>query len=339
MSNGNGLIQRYLQAVGFWLSRSQKEDILAELQADLESQVEEREAELGRTLSDPEIAEILRRRGQPAVVAAGYLPQRSLIGPELYPIYAWVIRIPVGISIAVWIFIAVVSALTHGRAFSEVSHGLPTLFRTVLLQVAIVTAIFALLERLGVSRSGFQLSGQSGTWDPMKLPALRPPQATRRRRRALTDAVFHGIGLMWLLALPRFPFLILGPAALVLHPAPVWHAVYPFLIGASLLGMAEAALVLARPDLPWLAPVAAFFTRAWSVGIVVYVARATVFVLTSDAHVANFAALMNLLIRIGVAGAGVGMAIAMAVYAWQAVRAFSEDPGHGPDPSMSARRI
>jgi hypothetical protein len=44
------LIERYLQAVKFWLPKRQKDDIIAELSGDIYSQIEEREAALGRAL-------------------------------------------------------------------------------------------------------------------------------------------------------------------------------------------------------------------------------------------------------------------------------------------------
>ena len=37
------LIDRYLQAVKFWLPETQKEDIIAELSEDIQSQIEEKE--------------------------------------------------------------------------------------------------------------------------------------------------------------------------------------------------------------------------------------------------------------------------------------------------------
>ncbi len=49
------LIDRYLQAVKFWLPKNQKQDIVAELSEDLRSQVEDREAELGRPLNEAEV--------------------------------------------------------------------------------------------------------------------------------------------------------------------------------------------------------------------------------------------------------------------------------------------
>ncbi|MFT4113741.1 hypothetical protein [Silvibacterium sp.] len=342
--NSNGLIQRYLQAVGFWLPRASKDDILAEIEADLAAQMEDRAEELGRPLADAEVAEILRRRGRPAVVAAGYLPQRSLIGPGLYPMYMWVLKIPLGINLGVWMLVTALSLFTHGWGVAgmehSLSHSVSLIVEVLVLQVGIITAIFAALERFGVSASCIDGTGSHG-WDPMKLPPVRPPQAQRRRRKALTDAVFHGVGLMWLLAVPHYPFLVIGPAAYVLHAAPVWHTVYPFLIGAALLGMVESGLVLARPELPWLPPVAALATRMYSAGIAVFIVRASVFVIADGPHAVEYTQLANLVVRLSVGFALVGLAIAMVTYVWRAVRAFRESArpgsGSGLGPGMPAR--
>lgn len=81
------LLERYLQAVGFWLPKPQKRDIIAELSEDIRSQIEEKESDLGRHLDEAELAVILKARGAPLLVAERYLPQRHLIGPLLFPIY------------------------------------------------------------------------------------------------------------------------------------------------------------------------------------------------------------------------------------------------------------
>ena len=82
------LLDRYLHAVGFWLPRKQKEDILAELSEDLRSQIEEKEAELGRKLTEGDLEALLKQRGRPVLVANHYLPQQYLIGPVLFPFIA-----------------------------------------------------------------------------------------------------------------------------------------------------------------------------------------------------------------------------------------------------------
>ena len=42
------LLDRYLQAVRFWLPKAQQNDIIAELGDDIRSQIEDKESALGR---------------------------------------------------------------------------------------------------------------------------------------------------------------------------------------------------------------------------------------------------------------------------------------------------
>ena len=87
------LIERYLNAVKFWLPGEQQKDILAELAEDLQSQVEERESALGHQLDEDELAALLKRRGSPLRVASGYIPELRLINPAMLPLYWLVLKI------------------------------------------------------------------------------------------------------------------------------------------------------------------------------------------------------------------------------------------------------
>ena len=64
------LLDRYLQAVRFWLPKAQQEDLLAEFGEDLRSQIEDKETELGRPLDKGEMSAILKRCGSPMMVAS-----------------------------------------------------------------------------------------------------------------------------------------------------------------------------------------------------------------------------------------------------------------------------
>ena len=99
------LIGRYLQAVGFWLPRAQKQDILAEISEDLRSQIEDRESDLGRAMTESEVSDLLKQRGRPILVAGQFLPQRSLIGPALYPIYVFVLKIVALCYVIPWLLV------------------------------------------------------------------------------------------------------------------------------------------------------------------------------------------------------------------------------------------
>src|SRR5260370_12410389 len=87
------LLDRYLEAIEFWLPKRQRQDIIAELSEDLRSQIEEKETELGRKLEDAEAEAILKRCGSPLAVASRYRPQQYLIGPTLFPIYRFVLAV------------------------------------------------------------------------------------------------------------------------------------------------------------------------------------------------------------------------------------------------------
>jgi hypothetical protein len=78
------LLDRYLQAVKKHLLLRRQDDIIAELRANLESQLEDKEAELGRPLTTGEAEDWLRTLGPPMMVAARYQTQQYLIGPTLF---------------------------------------------------------------------------------------------------------------------------------------------------------------------------------------------------------------------------------------------------------------
>jgi hypothetical protein len=166
------LLDRYLSAVRFWLPGAQKDDILAELSEDLRSAIADEEEVLGRAMTNDDLVQLLKRRGHPIVVAAGYLPQRTLIGPALFPIYLFVLKIVALCFVAPWI--ATWTAVLFSVPGVSAAHlGLWAKFVAVwggfwtsaLAAFGIVTIVFAVIERVETS------SGLFRNWDPRKLPS------------------------------------------------------------------------------------------------------------------------------------------------------------------------
>src|SRR5260370_35805464 len=91
------LLERYLQAVRTYLPTSQQEDILKELGENLRAQMADKEAELGRPLSEDELADILKKHGHPVLVATRHRQSRHLIGTTRSPFYcrAMTILLPI----------------------------------------------------------------------------------------------------------------------------------------------------------------------------------------------------------------------------------------------------
>lgn len=109
------LLDRYLQAVRFWLPKSQRqEDLIAELGEDLRSQIDAKETELDHPLDATEVSAILKRCGSPMIVAARLGPKQHLIGPALFPIYLFVLKM-----VLLWILLPVFIFINRPRERGE----------------------------------------------------------------------------------------------------------------------------------------------------------------------------------------------------------------------------
>ena len=243
------LIDRYLQAVRFWLPKSNRqEDLLTELGEDLRSQIDDKESELGHALDKPEIAEILKRCGSPMMVSGRLSPQRHLIGPALFPIYEFVLKmVLLWILVPVFIFIVgpVNMANSGGNWPSAILSTFGDLWSGLFIAAGIVTLVFAIIERTS-SHLGSEIK-----WDPLKLPPV--PKEARKPSflKAVSEFGFNIFGLVWLLLVPHYPFLILGPAAAMLKAGPILHAFYlPFVL-VSVVALVRSAITLARPQWTW----------------------------------------------------------------------------------------
>src|SRR5271166_3247834 len=87
------LIDRYLQSVKWMLPRKQQDDVIRELSDEILSQVEEKEAALGRPLTEDEQVALLKQLGHPMLLASRYRKQRYLIDPTIFAIYWMVLRL------------------------------------------------------------------------------------------------------------------------------------------------------------------------------------------------------------------------------------------------------
>ena len=89
------LLDRYLQAVKKHLPWQRQDDIIAELRANLESQLEDKEAELGRPLTTEEMETWLKHLGPPMQVAARYqpdLPQKEALA-IVQSLYSYAVKL------------------------------------------------------------------------------------------------------------------------------------------------------------------------------------------------------------------------------------------------------
>jgi len=251
------IIDRYLKTLKSGLPAEQREDIIREFSESIQSEMEEKEAELGRPLVEADVEALLRRRGNPLAVASRYRQDqrslsfgRQLIGPMLFPYYMRVLKFNLGLTSVV--ILIILAALFAGGKTASFGGALGTLFWNLLLQFSIITGIFAAMDS--------HLTKNPDRWDigmpraPHFPGLLEGKEEGPRvpRMESVSQLIMLMVGLVWLRAVRYHPFLIFGPAALFLRAAPVWRELYLPVVFIALLCMAQSGVNLIRPDWVWL---------------------------------------------------------------------------------------
>jgi len=203
------LVDHYLLQLRTFLPAKQRDDIASELRESITSAVEERERELGRPLSDNELNEVLRGFGHPMVVAGRYLPMQQLIGPDVFPLYWYVMQ-------AVLIVITVVGGLLMGVALLTAPNPIQAALQVAInfwwiaLQVAaVVTFVFATLDyckaRFSFLEKFDARSVSAGVWGVRGSPLSAIPRSDTVWEIAATALL-----LLWWIEWVPFPSTSLG---------------------------------------------------------------------------------------------------------------------------------
>ena len=238
------LLDRYLQAVKKHLPWQRQDDILAELRANLESQLEDQEAEIGRPLTAAEVETWLKQIGPPIMVAARYQPQQYVIGPAIFPTYWYVMKIASVWTLAIY---GIVSAVLVFSAADPSWTAMGAVVRApfVLMNMAAwITLTFAVFE-FAVARSWttWPVSAVSPEgWSPSSLPPLDKQVASGKKPRtyamAIAELVMGFLFLGWLLLVRDHPVLMFGPGAVYMRISPfqiepVWYTFYWWVVGLN----------------------------------------------------------------------------------------------------------
>ncbi len=221
------LLDRYLQAVKKHLPWQGQDDIMAELRVNLESQLEDKQAALGRPLTTGETEDWLKEIGPPLHVAARYQPQQYLIGPSVFPTYYFVLRTAFFWAAIVYSIVSIIqifaSPAPSGGAVFEAFLRLPGILLTT---AAWITLTFAVIEFAFTHYPGLfpVMPGSPANWTPSSLPPLEKQPASETTPRsyahAAAEVVFGCLMLSWLLLIPKHPSVLLGPGAAYLQAFP-----------------------------------------------------------------------------------------------------------------------
>jgi len=256
------LLERYLQAVKRYLPWQRQDDILAELCANLESQLEDQEAEIGRPLNKMEMERWLKQLGSPMQVAGRYQPQQHLIGPSVFPTYLYVMRMALFWVTVVYLIGVAVQIAVKSPNWNwglEAVLRVPEVFLTT---AAWVTLIFAAIEFM-VSHYPAkwpEITAHFSNWSPASLPPLAKHSSSGKKPRsyaqAAAEVIFGFLFLGWLLSIPQHPIMLFGPgwnymkfwgpASSTFQLAPVWAQFYWSVVALNAVQLAWRCVHLVR---------------------------------------------------------------------------------------------
>jgi hypothetical protein len=235
------LMERYLAAIARELPKAKAADITAELRDMLLSQVEAREAELGRKLTRDELEAVLKAFGHPLIVASRYERPRYLIGPEVFPFWWSTLRLVMAIAGGIFVALLVIRMATSEAPVQRViDQAGPAFWSGFLMLFGGVTLAFVVAERVGISR-------WLSHWRPRDLPASRA--RNRNRFEIATQIAMGGVFLLWWTHVIHFRNLLPFPPTMRVELAPVWMEFYWPIIAFSAGEMAINGLELMRPGM------------------------------------------------------------------------------------------
>lgn len=217
----NDLIERYLQAVRFFLPKKQRHDVSRELREDLESRIEDREDELNRALSEEELSRLLRDTGHPMLLALGYQEERSLISARTFPLYWFSLKALLVILAIVHILIPAIFALVSRQPVGAIVDSVLRFPAAALPVLAWATLLFVVLDLPFVRN---QIERALANWKPQGLPGLvneeepKPPWLVEIALGAL-------FGTWWLVGL-QHPKILIGSAAKYVAFGDIFYTLY-----------------------------------------------------------------------------------------------------------------
>ncbi len=257
------LFDNYFRTLRLFLPRDQREDIVRELSEEVQSQVAEKEAALGRALNASEQEALLRQFGHPLLTASRYRPQRYLVGPILFPYYWLLLKVVVGLIVLSHVIGAVV-LVAEGSSPAQLQLIGERMISSVLKALGWITLLASVAE-LWLTRSR-----ALENWTPRSPSApvrhvseridhalgavpRAVGQVSRsvvvRRKREPTISGFivaAAVSVWWLLGL-KFPTLLFGPGATDVAWGPAMQRLYPVLVVAQLLALSHHFIRLVRP--------------------------------------------------------------------------------------------
>ncbi len=334
------LVDSYMRAVAKALPEAQREDVIGELSEDIRSEMEDKQKELGRPLTEEEQEGLLRQRGNPLLLAARYRQEhrsvafgRQIIGPVLFPFYIKVLSFNLGLTFLV------VAIIFAALAVSGQKITFDNIVSTCLLQLSIQLSVVKHPDRWHVKGMGGKFRLDLNIERDIQLRIERNIREVSRFD-SVSILVACVVALGWMTEVRHFPVLILGPAAAFLKLAPIWYQIYFPIAALTAAEIVRASINLVRPDWVRFRAYYGVFVQAAGLVLVYFLIKAGSWVAATDSAASgavNYALtveIVNRCILYALVGTAVFSGVMILIRVMRLVR---QPRGHNGSASAGAR--
>jgi hypothetical protein len=241
-------LERYFIGIKNELPAAQREDIAAELRSNLMDSIEEAYPHTNE-IDKKTMREILIKNGSPQEVAATYQGPRYLIGPQIYPLYTQTLRTVLTVLATVLTVVFIVSTFIEPYSarelFASVMEFIGGLWQAGLGSAAIITLVFAIIER---KRQGNMDDFDMETWNPDDLPEIAQTSNVKNWEHivGLVGGLFWISIIIYLMNYGNLYAWINGERILAGTITDGFKSLMPFMITVAGLEMANRVVILSQ---------------------------------------------------------------------------------------------
>jgi len=143
------IIDRYLAAVSDSLPVRHRKDTVTEIRSLIQDALDDRSKAEGKEPDEEMMAAVLKEFGPPEKIVAPYLPEKYLIGPQLFPTFMLVLRIALPIIVVLsligyWIGANISLPINGVDLLADVLKSLGNALTTVVAAFGNIVLIFAI---------------------------------------------------------------------------------------------------------------------------------------------------------------------------------------------------
>jgi hypothetical protein len=189
------LIDRYLATVSELLPARLRKDTVTEIGSLIQDALDDRSKSEGRPPDNEMMVAVLKQFGSPESIVAPYLPEKYLIGPQLFSTFGLVISIVLPIIAALslvgfWTGHIPTSPTSGVDLITNIANSIGDMLSAVVQGFGNIVIIFAILQWV---LPDFRIKPKE--WDPRSLKAIRKPDKIKRGE-LITEIFFSLVGLI-----------------------------------------------------------------------------------------------------------------------------------------------